>query len=194
MQTLSQIINSVDFDGTIEMSYSLYQSSRKRHYPLISDIKLVGDGHEVRRMTAWISQHFPVIRLTQEVFYDNAEDYNRAAIEERGEAALSAYGKFRYDEFWRISSALSTAVGFSNLFDVDHAKSIKENGIAAIEPDNLNLMLFRANKKKSAKSHPRYSWARQEEVIWSSIKAVTELTSDDERVVELLVQQLKSLY
>ncbi len=194
MQTLSEIISSSDFDGSIEMYYSQYQSSRKRHYQLLTDIKLVGDSYEVRGMTSWISKHFPAILLTKEVYYDNAEDYSRAAVEERGEAALSTYGKFRYDEFWRISSALSTVVGFNNLFDVDHAKSIKENGIGAIHPDNLNLMLFRANRKKSSKSQARYSWQRQEEVVWSSIKAVTEINSDEEQVVAMLLHQLKSLY
>ncbi|WP_394133064.1 hypothetical protein [Shewanella maritima] len=194
MTTFNQLLNSADFDGSISLCYAAYQRSYKHQYQQVDRIKLLGDSREVRIMTNWISKHFPDIPLTSDVAIDDVDYVNRAAIETQGEQRLNAYDKFRYDEFWRISSSLSCIAQFSNLFDVDHANSIAEHGIDAIHPDNLNIMLFRANRKKSYKSAPRYTWDRQQEVIWSSIKAVKQLASDEELVVSQLLTQLKALY
>ncbi|EGR0760795.1 hypothetical protein ETS21_17975 [Vibrio parahaemolyticus] len=193
MLTISEALNSDDFDGTIEMNYSMYRNSFKRNYEELTTINLVGDYREIRLMTKWIGKHFPEIELKSDVPLDD-DSLGRSIIESKGEERLSTYDKFRYDEFWRISSSLSSVANFNNLFDVDHAKSIHEHGIDAIHPDNLNIMLFRANRKKSSKSHSRYTWERQEEVVWASLKAVVELNSDEEMVVKALLAQLKALY
>ncbi|GAM56742.1 phage protein [Vibrio ishigakensis] len=192
MQRIQDLINDETFNGSIELNYAQYRRSEKRHYQDLDTIKLDGDSREVRIMGNWISKHFPEITLASPI--DDEEGFNRAAIEVLGEECLNDYDKFRYGEFWRIASALSEVADFNNLFDVDHAKSIREHGVDAIKPDNLNIMMFRANRKKSWKSEARYTWERQVEVIWSSIAAVTVLNEDKKRVVLALISQLKALY
>ncbi|GAL19055.1 hypothetical protein JCM19235_2478 [Vibrio maritimus] len=194
MLNIVDVIEKDEFQGALELNYAMYRNSYKQNYEQLTDIKLVGDSREVRIMNKWIAKHFPDIVLSSELSDEECDGYNRSTIEAEGEERLSTFDKFRYDEFWRISSSLSSVADFHNLFDVDHAKSIREHGIEAIHPDNLNIMLFRANRKKSFKSQERYSWERQEEVIWASLRAVTELSTDEERVVRALVGQLKALY
>lgn len=194
MQRIQDLISDETFNGSIELNYAQYRGSEKRHYQDLDTIKLDGDSREVRIMRNWISRHFPEIALESPLDLADEEEFNRVAIEVLGEECLNDYDKFRYGEFWRIASALSEVAEFNNLFDVDHAKSIREHGVDAIKPDNLNIMMFRANRKKSWKSEARYTWERQVEVIWSSIAAVTVLNEDQKRVVLALINQLKALY
>lgn len=194
MYTIQELIKSEEFDGSIELNYAQYRRSYKENYTHLEKVELVGDSREVRIMRNWIGKHFPEITLSSAIDLAGEEEFNRTAIEVLGEECLSDYERFRYGEFWRIASALSEVAEFHNLFDVDHAKSIREHGVNAITPDNLNIMMFRANRKKSWKSQARYSWERQVEVIWSSISAVTVLSEDQKRVVLALINQLKALY
>lgn len=176
----------------INLDYAAYQQSHKHDYAQVSSIELVGNEREVGIMKRWLERHFPNIAITQPDF--GAEQMHRAQIEQVGIAKLSPFDKFRYEEFWRIARALSDVVGFNNLFDVDHANSIAEFGELAIHPDNLQLMMFRVNRSKHMKSQPRYSWARQQQVIWSSIDTVGELMLSQQQIVEALIMQLAAVY
>ncbi|RJG40010.1 hypothetical protein [Motilimonas pumila] len=174
------------------LDYETYQQSTKQDYAEISGIELVGNAREVNIMSRWLGKHFSDIAIQQPDF--DEEQRQRGKIEQTGMAKLSPFNKFRYDEFWRIAKALSDAVRFHNLFAVDHANSISEFGELAIHPDNLQLMMFRVNRSKHMKSQPRYSWARQQQVIWSSIDTVGELMLSQQQIVEALIMQLAAVY
>ena len=193
--SLAHCLNSTDFDGHVDMTYSRYRSSRTAQYQTIKHIVLQGDLRENQIMTNWISRHYPEITLINPLaaFADQTE-FDRLSIESEGENALSSLELYRYYEFWRISSALADAVNFNNLFDVDHANSIRNHGMAAIHPDNLQLMLFRANRKKGSADAVRYSWSRQEQVIYSVINAVAEPYEDNKALINTLITQLKAIY
>lgn len=131
-----------------------------------------------------------------EVASVDSEVFDRLAIEKEGESKLSTFDLNRYYEFWEIAKQLNKLAGEA-VFDVDHARSIKENGIEAIHPDNLHIINKTANRKKSSKSIDRPRFDCQKEHIFNTINCIRycePLTADEDRWVEYQLRRLAMIY
>lgn len=189
------------------MWFNIHFDTNKTPNEVVTKLKSLDGVIDVNRkaLIAW-SQDCDMVSILNEVTEilsgfgaefekEDEEDYNRSLIEDQGYEALSTLDKIKYDKFWSISKSISDVIGFANLFDVDHANTIKSHRTNAISPSNLQLMYYRANRKKNAKSQERYTWEQQVLVVKGAIiGAGIFMNAEQEELVDYYLSELKLVY
>ncbi len=121
-----------------------------------------------------------------DVVENETDDLSRGEIEANGYENLAEVEKLMYDGFWEVSKKLNGVCG--SIFHVDHAQSIKENGIQSIHHTNLQLLVKGINSSKNSKSWTRLTWENQVSHIKSNVAIIPDI---DNSVIELFLSQLK---
>ena len=112
----------------------------------------------------------------------------RDSIEREGLAGLTLISRQCYKAYWALSTSFKELTGFG--FDVDHAQSIKEHGLSAIKPSNLQILPQRTNRVKSSHSELRQSWSEQERML----RAVFAVYGTEQEAFEASLHEYKVLF
>ncbi|MCL1038272.1 hypothetical protein L2750_14120 [Shewanella submarina] len=119
----------------------------------------------------------------------DSNDFDRGGIEFDGMAKLSKVEHRRYNRFWEISRELNAELG--SIFHVDHAMSIKEVGVDAITPDNLQILVKGLNTSKNVASWERLNFEAQHNHITTMAMMIPNV---DMKLIDAILKDLQSVY
>lgn len=135
---------------------------------------------------------------TQPTVVDTVEDRSdRGAIERKGIERMGDIERSIYEYIYTLPKQLSLIVDSDKaLFDVDHANTIHEHGIDAIDYRNLQLLSPRVNQSKNKESLPKMDWNVQVQKIKSVLDAnyYRPLSKEQNKRIDMILAQFKLFY
>jgi hypothetical protein len=170
-----------DMYNTIYNNYIWFKQHNSKHDTYYRYENVRGEGFHII---------FPdsTLKYIREIV--NEDTYDREGLISEAEKGWSSAKKRKKEVIYKIKDELNRLMYPCQSVHVDHAKSLKENGIEAHDPDNFQIITARKNSVKGDESWEKYPWEIQYSILKGHMNAVinekhlTDENYDAEKVQE----------